>query len=178
MILRGAAHRYGDDIDTDVIIPAASLAFGDASMFARLCMTPLDPAFPDRVRRGDIMVAGRNFGCGSSREQAPMALQAAGIAAVVAISVARIFHRNAINRGLPVLVCPEAVAAIGMGEMIAVDPVAETVTLGNRVFNAAPVPPAMRAILDAGGLVPFVRAELARREALIQSAARRSEGQA
>ncbi len=178
MILRGAAHRYGDDIDTDVIIPAASLAFGDTAMFARLCMTPLDPAFPDRVRRGDIIVAGRNFGCGSSREQAPMALQAAGIAAVVAVSVARIFHRNAINRGIPVLICPEAVAAIGMGETIAVDPAAETVTVGNRVCNAAPMPPAMRAILDAGGLVPFVRAELARRERLGQSGPQRSEGRA
>ena len=160
MILRGTAHRYGDDVDTDVIIPATLLAARDPAYLAKYCMTPLDPDFPARVRPGDILVAGRNFGCGSSREHAVLALRGAGIAAVVAESIARIFFRNAINQGLPALVCPEAVAAIRPGDAVGVDVEAGTVTVGNRTFQAQPLPSALREILAAGGLVNHVRARL------------------
>ena len=112
MKYQGTVIRYGDNVDTDVIIPARYLNTGDPAALAAHCMEDLDPGFVQRVKKGDILVAGQNFGCGSSREHAPLAIQASGISAVIAASFARIFYRNAINIGLAIVECPEAAAAI------------------------------------------------------------------
>ena len=126
MEFEGTAFRYGRDIDTDVIIPARYLNTSDPAELARHAMEDLDETFVDRVRPGDIVVAEENFGCGSSREHAPVALKAAGVACVVAKSFARIFYRNAINMGLPILECPAAVDAVEDGHTVAVDTEAGT----------------------------------------------------
>ena len=121
MKFEGTAFRYGRDINTDVIIPARYLNTSDPAELARHCLEDLDTSFVDRVRPGDIIVAEENFGCGSSREHAPVAIKAAGVSVVVAKSFARIFYRNAINIGLPILECPEAVDAVRDGDVISVD---------------------------------------------------------
>ena len=121
MIFEGTAHRYGRDVDTDVIIPARYLNTSDPAELARHCMEDIDAEFAARVRPGDIIVAEENFGCGSSREHAPVAIKAAGVSCVIAKSFARIFYRNAINTGLPILECPQAVDAIRAGDVVGVD---------------------------------------------------------
>lgn len=165
MLLTGRAHKFGDDIDTDLIIPARHLNTSDPAELAQHVMEDADPTFAGRVQPGDFVVAGKNFGCGSSREHAPLALKAAGVAGVVATSFARIFYRNAINIGLPIFEAPEAAAAIADGEELSVDPVAGKVSrqATGEEFSATPFPESMRELLEAGGLMPYVRRRLAER---------------
>jgi 3-isopropylmalate/(R)-2-methylmalate dehydratase small subunit len=155
----GRAWRYGDNVDTDVIIPARYLTTTDESELAVHALEDLDPGFASSVRLGDVVVAGANFGCGSSREHAPIALRGAGVAAVVAVSFARIFFRNAINTGLPIMICPEAVLATESGDELTVDPEAGEVRNEGKgtTFTAEPLPPFVLEIVRAGGLIPWVR---------------------
>ncbi len=163
MIFEGpAAHIYGRDIDTDAIIAARYLNSSDPEHLAAHCMEDIDPDFPSRVTAGDIMVADENFGCGSSREHAPVAIQAAGVQCVIAKSFARIFYRNAINIGLPIMECPEAVDGIALGDIVRVDAdtgVVEDVT-SNQKWTAHPFPPFLQQIISAGGLVNRTNAQL------------------
>ena len=163
MQFKGTVFRYGRDIDTDVIIPARYLNTSDPAELAKHCLEDLDPTFVSRVSAGDIVVAEENFGCGSSREHAPVAIKAAGVSCVIAKSFARIFYRNAINVGLAILECPEAVDAIADGAKVAVD--TETGTITNldtgATFTAEPFPPFIAEIIEAGGLVERTRAKLA-----------------
>jgi 3-isopropylmalate/(R)-2-methylmalate dehydratase small subunit len=155
--IQGRAHVYGDHIDTDAIIAGKYTKTLDAQSLARHVLEDLDPEFAARVKPGDILVAGENFGCGSSREQAPLALKTAGVAAVVAQSFARIFFRNAINIGLPLFELKGA--EIAAGDALAIDPasgIIENLTR-RRVYRAAALPPIMMAILDAGGLAAYLR---------------------
>ncbi len=163
--IRGRAHVYGDNVNTDVIIPARYLTSSDADELARHCMEDIDPEFAAKLKPGDVIVAGENFGCGSSREHAPVAIKAAGISAVIAGTFARIFFRNAINIGLPALACPEAAGDIEDGDEVAVDLASgriENVTRG-RSYQAEPFPAFLREIVEAGGLVPYTRKRLAAR---------------
>ena len=155
MRFHGTVFKYGRDVDTDVIIPARYLNDSDPAHLAAHCLEDLDATFIERVRPGDIIVAGENFGCGSSREHAPIAIKAAGVSVVVAKSFARIFFRNAINIGLPIMECPEAVDAIADGDVLTVDADAGTIvdeTTG-QAFAAQPFPPFLQEIIQAGGLV-------------------------
>lgn len=164
MQFRGTVHRYGRDIDTDVIIPARYLNTSDPAELAKHCMEDLDAAFAGCVQQGDIIVAEENFGCGSSREHAPLCIKAAGVDAVIAKSFARIFYRNAINTGLAIMECPEAVDAIAHGEVVRVDTATGIIvneTTGAR-FQAQPFPPFIADIIEAGGLVARWKAKLAR----------------
>jgi len=153
--------KYGDNIDTDVILPARHLSLTDPAALATHCMEDLDPGFVTRVAAGDILVAGANFACGSSREHAPIAIKASGISCVIAKSFARIFYRNALNIGLPILECPEAAAAIRGGDSVRVD--FETGLIRNETtgatFQAAPFPPFMRNLIALGGLVEYARSK-------------------
>lgn len=162
MAIKGTVHRYGDHVDTDVIIPARYLNNSDPVHLAAHCMEDLDKDFVNNVKPGDIIVAGRNFGCGSSREHAPVALKASGIACVIAEGFARIFYRNAINTGLPALECPQAVKDAQHGHQFEVDLANGTVTnvtLG-QTYQATPIPPFIQTIIDAGGLVNHVQNKL------------------
>ena len=155
MKFNGTVIKYGRDIDTDVIIAARYLNTSDPKELAKHCMQDLDPTFVERVKPGDIMVAEENFGCGSSREHAPICIKAAGIGCVIAKSFARIFYRNAINTGLAILECPEAVDGISEGDTVSVDADAGTITdetTGQR-WQAQPFPPFIKEIIEAGGLV-------------------------
>ena len=161
----GIVHKYGDNIDTDVIIPARYLNSPAPEDLAQHCMEDCDREFVRRVKPGDFIVAGENFGCGSSREHAPISIKASGIQAVVAKSFARIFYRNAINVGLAILECPEAVDAIADGAHVSVDTEAgaiENLDTG-ATFTAEPFPPFIAEIIEAGGLVERTRAKLAAR---------------
>jgi 3-isopropylmalate dehydratase small subunit len=156
---RGTAWRYGDNVDTDVIIPARYLNVSTAEELARHCLEDLDPAFAGAVQPGDVIVAGENFGCGSSREHAPLALKGAGVSCVVARSFARIFYRNAINVGLPILESAAAAAGVEAGHRLEIDLVQgrlRNLTTGE-VYQAEPYPPFMMDIINAGGLVPYTR---------------------
>lgn len=159
MELKGKVHKYGDNVDTDVIIPARYLNTSEAKELAAHCMEDIDAAFAGRVEAGDIIVAGRNFGCGSSREHAPLAIKASGVACVIATTFARIFYRNALNIGLPILECPEAAEAIAAGDEVAIDLASGTVTdeTMGRTFKAEPFPPFMRELIAAGGLAAYMR---------------------
>ena len=152
-------HKYGDNIDTDVIIPARHLNTSDPAELAAHCMEDIDATFAGRVRPGDILVAGRNFGCGSSREHAPLAIKASGVACVIAESFARIFYRNALNIGLPILECPAAVRAISADDEVSVDfetgEIADKTT--GRTFMAKPFPPFMLDLIAAGGLAAYLK---------------------
>ena len=155
MKLEGKVWRYGDNIDTDVIIPARYLNTFDPKELAKHCMVDIDESFAPNVKEGDIMVGGWNFGCGSSREHAPLAIKTAGISVVIAKSFARIFYRNSINIGLPIMECPEAVDAIHAGDNVTVDfdtGVITDVTTG-KVFQAEPFPPFIQKIIADGGLM-------------------------
>jgi 3-isopropylmalate/(R)-2-methylmalate dehydratase small subunit len=158
----GRAWKYGDNIDTDVIIPARYLTATGVRELADHTLEDLDPKFASEVASGDVIVAGFNFGCGSSREHAPLAINGAGVAAVIARSFARIFFRNAINTGLPILVCADAVDAIESGDLVAVDPLSGLIENQSKgtSFRADPLPEFVMDIVTAGGLVPYVRARL------------------
>ena len=161
-LLEGTAHVYGDNVDTDVIIPARYLTTTDPGELATHCLEDLDPDFVKRVRPGDVIVAGRNFGSGSSREHAPIAIKAAGVSCIVAESFARIFYRNAINVGLPIVECEGITDFVADGERVKVDVaggVVENVARG-RSHAATPLPSFMKDILDAGGLMPWVKRSL------------------
>lgn len=162
MQFKGIAHRYGRDVDTDVIIPARYLNTSDPTELAKHCMEDLDATFVERVCPGDIIVADENFGCGSSREHAPIAIKAAGVNVVIAKSFARIFYRNAINTGLAIMECPEAVDAISAGDVVSVDADAGVVTdeTTGAVFHAQPFPPFIREIIEAGGLINRTKTRL------------------
>ncbi len=165
MILEGTVHKVGDDVDTDVIIPGRYLSVQEPEQIARHVFEGVDPGFAARVKSGDILVAGRNFGCGSSREHAPIGLRALGLGCVVAASFARIFYRNAINLGLPILICPEAAAAAKEGARMRVDTSTGRIEIAGRTFSAEPFPPFLEALIQAGGLVSWVQAQLTRRGA-------------
>ena len=159
MNAKGTVFRYGDNIDTDVIIPARYLNTQNAQELAAHCMEDIDKTFVTRVQAGDIMVGGENFGCGSSREHAPLAIKTAGIDCVIAKSFARIFYRNAINIGLPILECPAASEAIAQGDTVSIDfdtGVITDVTTG-QTFQAEPFPPFIQKIIAAGGLMNSLR---------------------
>ncbi|MBQ6140279.1 MAG: 3-isopropylmalate dehydratase small subunit [Kiritimatiellae bacterium] len=153
------AHKYGDNVDTDVIIPARHLNTSDPAELAAHCMEDIDAAFAGRVRPGDILVAGRNFGCGSSREHAPLAIKTSGVACVIAESFARIFYRNALNIGLPILECPAAARAISADDEVSVNfetgEIADETT--GRTFMAEPFPPFMLDLIAAGGLAAYLK---------------------
>lgn len=159
MTMGGKTWIYGDNVDTDAIIPACYLLTSEPAELAVHCMEGLDATFAANVQAGDVIVAGENFGCGSSREHAPLAIKASGVSCVVAKSFARIFYRNAINIGLPIIVCPEAVASAAAGQTITVDLAngsVQNVTLGTKsVFD--PFPPFMMELILAGGWVPYTR---------------------
>jgi len=152
-------YKFGADIDTDAIIPARYLNTSDPAELAKHCMEDADPSFPQKVQAGDIIVAGKNFGCGSSREHAPIAIKGAGVACVIASSFARIFYRNSVNIGLPILECEEAVQAIEEGDNIQVDlEKGEIVNLRTgETYQAAPFPEFMQDIMAQGGLIGYVQ---------------------
>ena len=163
MIFEGTVHKYGRDVDTDVIIPARYLNTNDPAELARHVMEDIDAGFVDRVQPGDIIVALENFGCGSSREHAPVALKHSGVSVVVAASFARIFYRNAINTGLPIMVCPTAAADAESGDLLRVDLAdgkVENLTKGT-TYAAEAFPPFMQELIDRGGLLPYVKSRVA-----------------
>jgi 3-isopropylmalate/(R)-2-methylmalate dehydratase small subunit len=163
--LKGKVFKYGSDVNTDVIIPARYLNLSEPFELAKHCMEDIDTTFLQKVKPGDIIMATTNFGCGSSREHAPLAIKAAGISCVIAASFARIFFRNAINIGLPLLECPEAVANTDAGDILEVDlskGKISNVTRG-KTFIAKPYPVFMSELIAAGGLIEYTRTRLARR---------------
>jgi 3-isopropylmalate/(R)-2-methylmalate dehydratase small subunit len=153
-------HLYGANIDTDVILPGKYLNLYTPEELGPHCLEGLDPSFIQRVRTGDVIIAGSNFGTGSSREHAPIAIKAAGISCIIATSFARIFYRNAINIGLPVFECADIVAAVKNGDTIEADIAKGLFTVNGAVFQAKPFPPYIQDIINAGGLVSFVRTQL------------------
>ncbi len=159
MKFRGTVHKYGRDIDTDVIIPARYLNTSVPEELARHCMEDLDAGFVSKVAAGDILVADENFGCGSSREHAPISIKAAGVSVVIAKSFARIFYRNAINTGLPIMEAPDAVDGISDGDTVVVD--ADTGVITNETtgatYQAQPFPPFIKDIIETGGLIESVK---------------------
>lgn len=160
MLFEGKVIKYGDNVDTDVIIPARYLNTIDKKELASHCMEDLDATFTSRVQDGDIMVAGFNFGCGSSREHAPIAIKASGISLVIAKSFARIFYRNSINIGLPIIECPEAVDAISEGDQLKADMDAGVIynlTTGDE-YKAEPFPAFIQEIIATGGLIESIKA--------------------
>ncbi|HMK48510.1 MAG TPA: 3-isopropylmalate dehydratase small subunit [Thermodesulfovibrionales bacterium] len=163
MLIKGKTWRFGDDVDTDAIIPARYLNTSDPAELARHIMEDADKDFPAKVKPGDIIVAGKNFGCGSSREHAPIAIKAAGIQAVVAKSFARIFYRNAFNIGLPIFESEGASAAIAEGQEIEIDAdkgIIKNLATGEE-YRANPIPPFMQELISAGGLVEWTKRKLA-----------------
>ena len=161
MTVKGTVFKYGNDVDTDVIIPARYLNTTSETELASHCMEDIDKNFVKEVKKGDIMVAEDNFGCGSSREHAPIAIKASGIALVIANSFARIFYRNAINICLPILECPEAVKNIKKGDVVSCD-LAKGVIVNEttgKTFKAEPFPEFIQNIIDAGGLIASIKAK-------------------
>ncbi len=155
----GQVLKYGDNIDTDVIIPARYLNTSDPAELAKHCMEDIDKDFASKVKKGDIIVGGKNFGCGSSREHAPISIKASGVSCVIAETFARIFYRNAINIGLPILESPEASRDISDGDRVEVDFGAGVITnmTNGKKYKAAPFPPFMQAIISADGLINYVK---------------------
>lgn len=160
-MIKGTVFLYGDNVDTDVIIPARYLNAPSPEELAQHCMEDIDATFVKRVSPGDIMVAGWNFGCGSSREHAPIAIQASGISCVIAASFARIFYRNAINIGFPILECPEAAAAIQNGDIVSVNLTTGVITdeTTGCTHQATAFPPFISRIIENGGLLPYLKAK-------------------
>ena len=158
MKIHGFVHKYGDNVDTDVIIPARHLNTSKPEELAVHCMEDIDPEFIQKVRPGDIITAEKNFGCGSSREHAPIAIKAAGISCVIAESFARIFYRNAINIGLPIVECPEAARELRSGDEVEADFTSGRLTnlTTGKVYEIKPFPPFIQNIIDAGGLLKSV----------------------
>ncbi|MBQ1413094.1 MAG: 3-isopropylmalate dehydratase small subunit [Clostridia bacterium] len=162
MQAQGKVHKYGDNVDTDVIIPARYLNTSSHAELAAHCMEDIDADFVKTVREGEIMVAGKNFGCGSSREHAPIAIKASGISCVIASTFARIFYRNALNIGLAILECDEAAQEIQDGDEVKVDfdtGVITDVTTG-KTYQAQPFPPFIQNIITSGGLLQSIRDRL------------------
>ena len=156
---KGIAFKYGDNVDTDVIIPARYLNDPSPENLRRHCMEDIDPAYASNVKKGDVVVGGWNFGCGSSREHAPIAIRESGARCVIAASFARIFYRNAINIGFPILECPEAAAKINAGDTVSVDFATGVIvdeTTGER-FQAVPFPAFIQRIIEKGGLLPYLK---------------------
>lgn len=162
MELKGKVHKFGDDINTDEIIPARYLNTSDPLELAKHVMEDADPEFVHNMRRGDFIVGGKNFGCGSSREHAPLAIKTSGVAAVIADSFARIFYRNAFNMGLPILESPEAAAALRDSEEISVNlSTGEIKALASgHTFHSQPIPPFMQELLQDGGLMAHLKKKL------------------
>lgn len=160
MNAKGPVFKYGDNIDTDVIIPARYLNTQSEAELASHCMEDIDKTFVTRVKAGDIMVGGENFGCGSSREHAPVAIKASGISCVIAKSFARIFYRNAINIGFPILECAEAAEGIQAGDTVSVDFGTGVITdeTTGKTYQAAPLPAFVQGIVDNGGLLKSLKA--------------------
>ena len=161
MKLEGTVFKYGDNVDTDVIIPARYLNSSDPKELVSHCMEDIDKEFISKVKSGDIIVAAKNFGCGSSREHAPIAIKAAGVSIVIAETFARIFYRNAINIGLPIMECPDAAREIQPGDKVEVDldsGVVTDVTLG-KTWKGQAFPPFMQNIISAGGLIPYINSK-------------------
>jgi 3-isopropylmalate/(R)-2-methylmalate dehydratase small subunit len=158
MIFQGKVWKFGDNIDTDAIIPARYLNTSDPQELALHCMEDADPKFVSKMKAGDIILGGENFGCGSSREHAPIAIKAAGISCVVAKSFARIFYRNAFNMGLPIFESSELFEAIKEGEEIIMDSTAGTITVPakNKIFHINPIPPFMEQLIADGGLMKHI----------------------
>ncbi len=155
---KGRVYTFGDNIDTDVIIPARYLNSSDPAELATHCMEDIDTSFAGKVQKGDIIVAKKNFGCGSSREHAPIAIKAAGVSCVIAETFARIFYRNAINIGLPIVECPEASAGISEGDEVEIDfdtGIISDITTGQK-FQGQAFPPFMQKIIDSEGLVNYI----------------------
>lgn len=159
MKVSGKTYKYGDNVDTDVIIPARYLNTPDAKELAKHCMEDIDTSFASTVKPGEIMIAGKNFGCGSSREHAPLAIKTCGVACVIAATFARIFYRNALNIGLPILECPEAAKAIKAGDTVSVDFDTGVITdeTTGKSFQGEPFPPFMQELIASGGLAAFRR---------------------
>ncbi len=159
-MVKGTVYKYGDNVDTDVIIPARYLNAPSPEELAKHCMEDIDQGYAKSVKPGDIMVGGWNFGCGSSREHAPMAIQASGAACVIAASFARIFYRNAINIGFPILECPEAAAAITNGDTVSVDFASGKIVdeTSGQTFQANGFPPFIEEIIQHGGLLSYLKA--------------------
>jgi 3-isopropylmalate/(R)-2-methylmalate dehydratase small subunit len=162
MELKGIAHKFGDDVNTDEIIPARYLNTSDPMELAKHAMEDADPEFVNKMKPGDFIVAGKNFGCGSSREHAPIALKAAGVSGVIAGSFARIFYRNAFNMGLPIFESPEAAEALQNGREISVDMDTGVITdlATGKKYRSQPIPPFMQQLLADGGLMAFVKKHL------------------
>jgi len=162
MLFRGRVWKFGNDIDTDAIVPARYLNTSDPQELARHLMEDADQGFPDKVKSGDIIVAGKNFGCGSSREHAPIAIKAAGIQAVIAKSFARIFYRNAFNIGLPIFESADASERIQQNDEVEID--ADKGVIRNmttkEVYSSNPIPPFMQELIDAGGLIAWTKRKL------------------
>ncbi len=161
-MVQGKVFKYGDNVDTDVIIPARYLNVSEAAHLAAHCMEDIDRDFVKNVKEGDIIVANKNFGCGSSREHAPIAIKASGVSCVIAASFARIFYRNSINIGLPIIECPQAAEEISAGDEVRVDfstGVITDMTTG-KTYQAQPFPESIQNIIDAGGLMKMVAARL------------------
>lgn len=161
MKLEGAVFKYGDNVDTDVIIPARYLNSSDPKELASHCMEDIDSSFTEKVKQGDIIVAAKNFGCGSSREHAPIAIKAAGVSCVIAQTFARIFYRNAINIGLPIVECPEAARKIQPGDQVEVD--LDTGIITDKTLDISwkgqAFPSFMQKIIQAGGLIPYINSK-------------------
>ena len=160
MNAKGFTHKYKDDVDTDVIIPARYLNSQDANELASHCMEDIDANFASTVEAGDIVIGGSNFGCGSSREHAPLAIKACGVKCVIAKSFARIFYRNSINIGFPIMECPEAVDGISAGDAVNVDFATGVITneTTGAKFQAAPFPEFINGIIENGGLLKSLKA--------------------
>ena len=160
---RGRVHKYGDNVDTDVIIPARYLNTSDEKELASHCMEDIDKTFVGKVKAGDIMVANKNFGCGSSREHAPIAIKASGISCVIAETFARIFYRNSINIGLAIIECPEAAKEINDGDIVNVDFDSGVITdeTTGKSFKGQAFPPFIQKMIDSGGLVDYINGETA-----------------
>lgn len=158
---RGTVFRYGDNVDTDVIIPARYLNTTDAKELAKHCMEDIDKDFADKVKEGDIIVADKNFGCGSSREHAPLAIKTSGVSCVIAKSFARIFYRNSINIGLAIIECEEAADAIKAGDTVNVDFDTGVITdeTTGQSFKGQAFPPFMQKIIDSEGLINYINSE-------------------
>ncbi len=161
MIIKGRVWKFGDNIDTDVIIPARFLNISDKEELARNCFTDLRPGFSEKVQAGDVIVGGKNFGCGSSREHAPLAIKESGVRVVIAKSFARIFYRNSFNIGLPLLESVDAADSLEEGDQISVDLATGEISdlsRGER-YSAKPIPDFMRNVIQAGGLVEYIKGE-------------------
>lgn len=159
-MLKGKVFKFGDDIDTDIIVPATYLSTFDPKELAKHCMEYTDPEFYKEVKEGDIVVAGKNFGCGSSREHAPIAIKGCGVSIVIAKSFARIFYRNALNIGLYILECPEAVDGIKQGDEVSIDVDTGLITnhTSGKTYQAQPFPKFIQNIIECGGLINAIKA--------------------